>query len=182
MLRISLGVVLGVLVSNCSTHETTAPIDHSESKALPGFTFRGLVPGVTTQEDAEKAGTVNGCTSSCMFAKSTIGATPAGISTVVFKGGRFDWFAFDPDSRDYDALLVELTKVYGEPCATSSESLRNAMGAKFDGDAARWCFKEGNLTLRRHSSERNARVYEGDLEFFTAHPEPEPVTYTSETL
>lgn len=179
----AIGIILaGLLVAGCAPGDTTVPVERAETKVLPGFTFRGLVPGVTTQAEAEVAGTVNGCTSSCMFARSTVGAAHAGFSTVVFKDDRFDWFSFDTDSRDYAALYGELVKVYGPPCATSSESLRNAMGAEFDGDAARWCFKEGNLTLRRHSNERSARVYDGDLDFFTSHPEPEPVTYTADTL
>lgn len=137
-----------------------------------GFTFRGLVPGVTTVSAAEKSGTVHLCSEgSCMFAKSEVGGVPAGSSTVEFRDGRFDWFSFNPDSEDYEALLAQLVDAYGVPCHTESVPLQNAMGARFSGDEARWCFKDGRLTLRRHSNERRASITQGDLDFFTLHPE-----------
>lgn len=172
---------LAIGAGGCSSpnpSETVMP------RQLDRFSFRGLVPGVTTMKEAAASGVVEHCDSdSCFFVKSMVGDTPAGVSTVVFKRGAFDWFSFQPAPGDYEPLLTTLTQAYGEPCATSSAPLQNAMGAHLSGDEAQWCFKEGKLTLRRHSATGRDSL-RGDLDFFTAHPyDGETVTkFTADTL
>lgn len=157
----------------------------SHAPTPKAFTFRGLVPGVTGLAEAQKAGIVENCRDldemiSCNFVEHRVGSVPVDLSDVVFVNGRFDWFSINPTPEDYETLLALMTSIYGDPCQTKSTPMQNAYGAKFSGDETRWCFADGSLTLRRHSNQAD-NLRQGDLDFFTAHPEEAsaPVTYNA---
>lgn len=162
------------------TAETAETADVAPPE-LPSFEFRGLKPDVTTMAEAVKSETVRYCSESgsCDFSKYGVGDVTTGRSMVIFTNGKFDWFSIKLSPRSFDDMQRTLSGVYGQPCRQNSEQLQNAFGAQFSGDEAEWCFKEGHLTLRRHSEND---VTEGELDYFTTRDLPPAKTYDPGTL
>ena len=154
---------------------------------LSHFEFKGLIPKVTTVEEAMKANVIESCRSymkgetSCDFKKYEVGDVSVGGSSIIFKDDKFDWFTVEYTTDNFEQMAEILRKVYGKPCAIDSKPLQNAYGAQFSGDEILWCLAEGDLTLRRHK-EDNFRL--GELDYFTKHSEDEKpeALYNANTL
>lgn len=173
-------VVAALTVAGCEAQ----PEDVQQPPPRPplsSFEFRGLVPDLTTMAEAIETGTVRDCSDdgSCDFAKHSVGDVGTGRSMVIFTNGKFDWFSVKMSPRAFEDMARTLNDAYGEPCRVGHKTLQNAFGATFSGDEVEWCFKEGRLTLRRHSEND---VTEGELDFFTAREQPPAKSYKPGTL
>ncbi|WP_156800005.1 hypothetical protein [Novosphingobium sp. HR1a] len=161
-------------VDSPSTDKTDAPQE---------FSFRDLVPGKTSYNQALEIKAVYACSDgidgghSCMFAKNEVAGITARGSDVIFrKDGKLDWFSIKIDPSDYDEILRVIRPIYGDPCLEEHKTLQNAFGATFAGDEMRWCFSQGNLSFRRHAKDNATR---GEFEFFVrddSPPSPVPTT------
>jgi hypothetical protein len=182
---VALAVVGAMLPNSKNTAKIAEPPEIQPP--LQSFEFRGLKPGTTTLGEAKKAKTVEYCDrfnpneneDSCDFVKYSIGEIATGNGSVKFVNGKFDWFHIKLPTDNFDRLIEQTTKIYGKPCSLSTEQLQNGFGAKFQGDEVKWCFKEGDLTVRRHA--KNDFTW-GEFYFFTDHPAPPAKEFNASTL
>jgi hypothetical protein len=65
----------------------------------------------------------------CSFDGLEVGDVPVGLSSAGFENGTFDWFSVDFSTDYFDNMVEETRRVYGAPCATTSETLQNGYGA-----------------------------------------------------
>lgn len=121
------------------------------------FEFRGLNLG-SGLDHAKAAKIIEDCLDGggylfCRLTKREIGEVPIWQSYVDFKNDKFDGIMVDVNSDWYDRLIVNLRSAYGEPCRTDSRELQNAFGATFSGDEVTWCFRDGEMVVRRHNKD-----------------------------
>jgi len=121
------------------------------------FEFRGLSLG-SGLDQAKTAKVIEDCLDGgdylfCRLTKREIGEVPIWQSYVDFKNDKFDGIMVDVNSDWYDRLVVNLQSAYGKPCRTDSRELQNAFGATFSGDEVTWCFKDGEMIVRRHNKD-----------------------------
>lgn len=178
---------IAVVLSSCGSPAPQATVSENKEVPLPAFEFRGLKPGKTTVLEAQKAKAVDSCekydvdphTTSCRFEKDSVGDIATGYTSVIFKDGKFDYFTTKFDTDQFDNILEQTSGIWGKPCSLTREELQNGFGAKFQGDEVRWCFAEGQLTVRRHASDD---YHWGEFEFFTRHVVPTKKKYNSNNL
>jgi hypothetical protein len=174
--------MLGLLVAACGPVPQT---EQSRVAAEPAFGFKNLKAGLPLA-DAEQMKIVESCTEplsekslTCQLVDRSLGDVPIIQSYVIFEKGKFDTMFADVHASWFDTTVQSLTSAYGEPCRLDSKQLQNAYGATFSGDELVWCFKDGELTFRRHSESDVRR----SMLAFTVFKPAQPVKqFTPDTL
>lgn len=178
-------VVMQSLALAACTQPSQQPVEHDaeQTKLLPEFRFRSLTPGVAL---SAVKGILSACEPAygntndtyCELKDTEVAGVMALDTFVTFENRKWRGLVIDYHPNMFDQVVTGLTSAYGEPCRTDRQELQNAFGATFQDESYQWCFKGGDLTIRRYADkiDLSQLVYQPHL------PTKAPEKYTPQSL
>lgn len=100
----------------------------------------------------------------CSGPKTTLAGAPMRMFAVVYKDGGIAAVTAGFSSSDFDLVADSLKEKYGPPSTSETQTVQNAMGAKFQNRIHVWARPDSRLSV----TERSGRIDEAML--FLEHP------------